>query len=158
MPRGHKAEINTGDISIPQPPPINMPALGEDFEHQTSSIEAIDKMPDKDYMKELQFNEDILTIRLERSSEKYAPKHVQVACNGQTLWLQVGKEIKIARKFVEILAESKPMDVVTDVIEKEGQDPINNINRHVRAAHPFSVIHDPSPKGAAWLTWLMNRG
>lgn len=153
-----KAELNTGDMRIPQPPIITMPGLDEDLEHPSTSIEAIDRLPDQDYLDELKFNEDILTIRLERSSEKYAPRQVMVGNNGQILWIDVGVPVKIPRKFVESLAGSMPMDVRTEVIEIPGADPQNNVLRTIRAQHPFSVLHDPSPKGNAWLTWLMNRG
>ena len=151
-------EINTGDMNIPQPPIITMPNLNEDMLEKSTSIAAVDSMPNKSYMDELKFNEEMLTIRLERTGEKNPAKQVQIGCNGQILWIDIGKTVQIPRKFVEVLAGAQPMEVQTNVVEIPNQDPQNNVQRLVRAGQPFSVIHDANPKGAAWLTWLLARG
>jgi hypothetical protein len=146
-------EVNSGDFRLNQPPPIIL-AEGP-LAREAEDIAVVDTPLMSDYAKELAFNEDILTIRLERSSEKFAPKIIQVAVQGVNAWIQVGIPQRLARKYVEVLARSKPMDVQTDVLQRDGEDPVNSINRTVRSRYPFSVLNDPSPMGFEWLSRIM---
>lgn len=152
--RRARREISTEDMEIGQAPSIIIPG-DSPISREQEEIALLDTPLMSDYAKSLAFNEDILTIRLERSSEEFAPQIIDVYVNGRAEWLPVGVPVKVARKYVEILARAKPDSVQTNVIERAGEDPENTIDRYTSAKHPFSVLHDPSHLGFEWLTRIM---
>ena len=112
-----------------------------------------------DYAAALAFNEEPVTILLQRGREKNAPTHEHVSVNGQTIWIPVDQPTRIARKFVEVLARAQPMNVSTDSGESPGdQITFNNVNRSLSSLCSFSVLEDKNPRGREWLTRVMREG
>ena len=168
-PNRRTHELNTQDISVGQRPDIAI-STTEAFNRDDidSAIPYLDNGGrHDDYAEALRFAEEPMTIRLERSSEKNAASSEQVAVNGKgielliggawvsTGWIPVGQVVITKRKYVEVIARSKPESVSTDVMEKEGEDPVNRIRRYSSQKNPFSVIKDDNPRGAQWLTSIL---
>ncbi len=150
-----RREQHIGDMAAGQRPPIAMPNSGILVREQ-EEIEALDTPMSTDHFEILKFNEDTLTIRLERSSEKNAPQVVSVAVQGVEAWIPVGKPWKVKRKFVEVLARAKKDSIETESKEVDGDELTRNlVHRFSSNQHPFSVLHDPSPLGPEWLTRLI---
>lgn len=149
-----RREVHTDDMSTRDIGDVNLPMQGV-ITRETETIVVPEADTRSDQLKELAFNEEVLTIRLERSSERNAPKFHDFYVNGVAEWIPVGEPYKVKRKFVAVIARSQPYDVQTEVIEEPGRDPFNKIIRNARSKYPFSVIHDPNPKGYEWLTKLM---
>ena len=64
----------------------------------------------------------------------------------------VDTDFPIKRKYVEVMARSMPVDITTQSGESPGDELVfNKVQRHQTANFSFSILHDPSPKGAAWL-------
>ena len=162
-----KTELFSGDLQVGQKAPVDLAHAGE---YQAGAIEPVQGFNTKKYLDDLAFMEEPVTIRLERSSEKNAPKTVPAAVNGKGCevflngkWLEMtyipmGQPVTIKRKYVEVLARAKPDSVTTNVIERDNEDPQNVVDRVTTSKHPFSVIHDASPRGADWLTKIMLEG
>jgi len=154
-------EQYTGDIPIPQKPAIETRADLDD--------EVIVAAPNlnKDYEAALAEAEEPVTIRIERSGEKFAPKSVECWVNGkgaeaffngrwnEITWVPVGMQVTLKRKYVEVLARSRVDTIETNVVERDGEDPRNFIDRSTSSRAPFSVIEDRSPRGAEWLRNLL---
>lgn len=156
--RGRR-EVHTGTMDVGQQPTIIIPNLDETLVREPEAIAAVDTPLQSDYYKELAFMEEPVTIRLEKSSEKNAPMLVDVHVNGRVEWIPVGRPYTVARKYVEVLARSKPIDIQTEHDSPmSGQDPQNRIIRNTRTMHPFSVVRDDNPKGFDWLTRVMMEG
>ncbi len=162
-------ETHTADLAIGQPPEVNLANAGS--KDRGEVIVPVDKPLDKDYMEALAFAEEAITIRIERGSEEFAPLVVDCWVNGEGAevmdpvtkkWvklscLPIGGVIITKRKFVEVLARSK-VDRVRTV--EENSRPQENedgwkLRRTTSSKSVFSVINDPNPKGAEWLTRLM---
>lgn len=153
-----RREVHTGDMKTRQIPPVDLPVAGVLVRENESLVLPEPNAPMSDaaaYLAELAFNEEVLTIRLERSSEKNPPKFHDFHVNGVSEWVPVGVPHKLKRKFVEVIARAQPYDVQTEVVEEHGMDPMNRVLRNARMKYPFSVIHDPNPRGFDWLTKLM---
>lgn len=150
-------EIYSGDTAVKQKDDLNL-ALDIDLVQVRKSEDIVTDVVavNKDYLDLLKFSEEKMTIRLEQSSDKYAPTAIDVSVNGETQWLPVGHPLKLKRKFVEVLARCK--SDVFDTIRSETQDgdSINKLSRRTSMKHPFSVIHDPNPKGYEWLVQLLS--
>ena len=154
--------MHTDDIKIKQKDVVRE---REDLEGEI--VEGPEQVQ-KSYLDALAFAEEPVTIRIERSSEKYAPKVIDLWCNGKGAevlqngrWLElkvlpVGIPVTTKRKYVEILARSKVDTVNTRVGDERDERPINEIERYTSSRAPFSVIEDKNPKGAAWLTGLVH--
>lgn len=160
--RRPRPELHTADIGIEQKPAIES--------REDLAAEIVAAPPDvmkAEYAAALAFNEEPVTIRIERSSEKFAPKVVDAWCNGKGAevlvngrWLElgylpIGSPVTTKRKYVEILARSKVDTVATRVEDRDSEHPTNLVERSTSSRAPFSVIEDRNPKGAAWLTGLV---
>jgi len=142
---------HTEDTPLTQPSQILMPDSGP-LVREPEQIAVVEHAQiNKDYADALAFNEDVLEILLEPSSEENAPMTVDVYNNGQAVWVPVGQPFKIKRKFVEDLMRSRPVSIQTSH-EDIGAKVINNrIIRNTRAKYPLSILSDPSPKGPEWM-------
>lgn len=136
----------------------DLPAIDALEERDDEIVIADPILAAKDYVEELKFNEDFLTIFLHRGREKFAPQLLDFYVNGLVCWIPVEQRVRVRRKFVEVMARSQPMDVRTEshMIESSQEAAtINRIHRSLSINYSFSVIHDPSPKGAEWLAKIM---
>jgi hypothetical protein len=159
-------EIHTGDMKVGQQPSIS---LDGPLDHEQVII-PVDTPLETEQTKNLAFAEEPVTIRIEPSSEKFAPKVVDCWVNGvgaevfmNGRWhklgvLPVGIPVTTKRKYVEVIARSK-QDTVSTISGKPGdENPENRIERNTYHKAPFSVISDKNPVGAEWLTRLMAEG
>ena len=160
-------ELHTADMAVGQQPRI---VLHDDapIDHE-SVIIPVEQMPASNYINALKFAEEPVTIRIERSGEKFAPHSVDCWVNGvgaevlmngkwvQLGYLPIGHAITTKRKYVEILARAKHDTVQTNVTKHEENED-NFIDRHTSQKTPFSVLRDANPTGGEWLTRLLAEG
>jgi 6-phosphogluconate dehydrogenase (decarboxylating) len=148
-----QTEIHSADIAPRQKREIKLD-LNTDLTQvrQNEDIIVDGGAINKDYLDELSFMEEKITIRLERTSEKNAPAFIDVGVNGRTEWLEKGKSITIARKYVDVLARCKSDFIETIAPNAESGEIVNRLMRNTTSKHPFTVIHDPNPRGYDWLT------
>jgi len=157
-------ELHTADLRTAEPPP-------PDINHRSEVIVPVEQTKlTPEYIAELAFMEDPITIRIEPSDDENAPIVVDCWVQGKGAevfdpiakkWLElnclpIGGIIITKRKYVEVLARSRADKVVAKEVESRpapGTDGWKVDRRMVRKTL-FSVIHDPSPKGAEWLTRL----
>ena len=162
--RRPRTELHTGDISIAQKPSI------ESRDDLLDEIVVAPEVLQKEYAEALAFAETPVTIRVERSSEKFAPNVIDVWCNGkgtevvisgrwvETKVIQIGIPVTVKRKYVEILARSKITSINTVSGKIDERSEKNEIERFTSSRAPFSVIEDKDPRGAQWLTNLVRFG
>ena len=165
--RQYGKEIHTGDMKVGQPPSISLDDGPLDHEQV---ILPVDTPLDDDHVKLLAFAEEPVTIRIEPSPEKFAPKVIDCWVNGvgaevfmNGRWhklgvLPVGIPVTTKRKYVEVMARSKQDTVETKTGKVGDENPENRIDRTTFHKAPFSVISDKNPLGAEWLTRLMAEG
>jgi hypothetical protein len=156
-------EIHTDDLRMAEAPDA-------DFDNRSETILPVDKPLENEYAAALAFMEEPLTIRIEPSDEENAPIVVDCWVNGKGAevldslsgkWMEInclpiGGPIITKRKYVEVLARSRSDRVAAQEVNNRpdpGKDGWKVERRAVRKTL-FSVIHDPNPKGAEWLTRL----
>jgi len=144
--------VHSESMPLAQPKDITLPDSGPLTRTNETIVPADATALDKNYADALKFNEDVLEIMLEPSSEENAPTVIDVTVNGETVWIPVGQNMRIKRKFVEVLMRSKPVSVST-AHEDIGTKVINNrIIRNTRAKYPLSILSDPAQgKGMEWM-------
>jgi len=173
MPRqALNREVHSSDIPIEQKRDIERSPQEERAEGDISIAN-----PDTlraEYLDELKFMEEPVTIRIEPSSEENAAQFVLLCCNGKGCevqlngkwrefpggWIPVGERLTIKRKYLEVLARAKIDRIETVMPEMgapEAQMSVNRFKRFTRQANGFSVIKDENPRGAAWLDDVIRR-
>lgn len=151
------SETNTAEIPVTQPSAIAVPLEGKLAVQEPEKIAVLDKPLESDYLEALKFNEEVIEIMLQPSSEENAPMVVDVYVNGEAKWIPVGQQVPLKRKFVEVLMRSKPVSIQTEhESHQSGAKVINNrIIRNTRAKYPLSILNDPNPKGREWVNRIM---
>lgn len=145
----HDAELH------PQDKPRDMPSTGP-ARIDPLEIETVQDGPGlKDQTELLAFlNEEVEVIVL-KTNDKNADPCPGFWVNGRSQYFPRGMRVKCKRLYLEKLARS----VITSYTQEEYLDPAGN--RAVRnipstsLAYPFSVAHDPNPRGSAWLENLL---
>jgi len=110
---------------------------------------------DQEKLAMLQFFEEPVTIMVHTTSDQNAEQVFELFNNGRREVFTRGETKTVARKFVEILATRKP----TTYTQKKKRDE-DGIMHEVQVPttalrYPFSVLHDPNPKGADWLRYTL---
>lgn len=165
-----KKEQYSGDTKVDQRPDI----VGDtDLKERESDIIQVEKsVHSKEYLDELKFNDDPVEIRLEPSSDANAPTSVPVWVNGRgaevlmkngrwmtITYLPVGIPLVTKRKYVAGLVNAKLDKIHTEytIPSKPDEEIENKVKTFTSAYHSFSILHDPSPRGSAWLTEMLRR-
>lgn len=101
------------------------------------------------------FNEEIVEVMLHESTDENAENPVFTACNGVPQYFYRGLPQQVKRKYVAILASVKEHNVKTPEFTTPDGARGMSIRRTSSLKYPFSIIHDPNPRGAAWLKALL---
>ena len=149
-------ELHTEEVRGRAKPNINLQDTVTDIRDNEEIIVESNGL-DMVYFDELAFMEEKLTVRLEPSADRYSPKFIDVAVNGRIEWLEVGKPIQVARKYIEVLARAKSDTFITIAPNTNDENPVNMISRNTSQKYPFSVIKDPNPRGYQWLTTVLSQ-
>lgn len=160
--RQYNREKNTEDMKVGQRDSVNL-----DLPRESEDIVSLETIAEQDYIDELAFMEETVMIRINKSSEKFAPNVVDCWANGRGAeqfingkwavcgWLPVNTVVTTKRKYVEVLARSKQESIQTRVVKHEDREE-NHADRFTNLKYPFSVISDKSPRGAEWLTRILS--
>ena len=97
----------------------------------------------------LLFNEDVLTIIVHNSGDKFQENPVQVGVNGRMSYIWRGQKVMCKRKYVERLLRAQSDSVEQDVTAITEQE-FNKLHITPTQRYPLTVLHDPHPDGAAW--------
>lgn len=146
-----------------------LPPVGDASTYDGDVVVA-ENMANADYAAELAFMEEPIEIRLEPSAERNAATWLSVWCNGRGAevlingtWhefkhLPVAQVLTTKRKYVEIIVRAKTTAVTTpDMDQAADLAAGNRLDRRTTPVHSFSILSDPSPRGAAWLRELRRR-
>lgn len=158
-----RQELHSDTMKIEQKAPIVDPKAYD------GDVILTERTHDQDYLDELLFNEEPVTIRLEPSSDRNAASCYPVWVNGKKAevfqngrwdeigYLPVGRQLVVKRKVLEIIIRAKVDTIQTQILEQDAERPNNMVTRSTSAVHSFSIIEDRNPRGAAWATELRRR-
>lgn len=169
MPR---KEINSEDTKIDQRP-LDVDAAMAAGKDRREIIEAgEDVLENSDWLDELEFNEEPVTIYIERSSEKNAANSHYIAVNGtgcevwyenlkrwvETPYVPAGQKLTVKRKYVACMVSAKIDTIETDVDTPSQAEYVGNRERrNTSSVISFSVLEDKNSAGQAWLASLKRR-
>lgn len=154
-------EMHTDDVAM-----LNRPSI-ESREDLDREVVRAPKAIDKDYLDALAMAEEPVTIRIERSAEKFpAPvidcwvngKGAELLINGkwvETKAVPVGMPVTVKRKYVEVLVRARVDSIQTEVVERDNEDPRNFVHRSASQKAPLSILRDENPRAQEWLQNVM---
>ena len=109
----------------------------------------------KQFFADAKFMEEEVLVRVAPSSNKDDEKIIAVWNDGKPQRMIRGEWTIVKRKYVEVLARSKPFGVTTpEVIDANG-DRTTRIDTHNGSLYPFEM-RDRNPIGQAWLARVMS--
>ena len=151
---------HTADMEVGQQTAGNfiLPPLDVQIDRESIAIEPVVSSLTKNDFAEMMFMEELVKIRVEPLNEKNPRKMIDLYVNGKAEWVPVGRPWIMRRKYVEVLARSKPMSVQTKhESAEESLNPQNEVIRTTSSQFPFSVLED-TQRGIEWLNRLMAEG
>lgn len=157
MSRYSKREVSTEELDVGQQPSIILPPTGsiaDVIRAENHEIDVVDGPSiDRDYMAQLAFNEEPVTIRINTTTSKTDASVPAVYVNGRSQFFIRGVPITVRRKFVEGLARAKTMMVET--VQNNNVDG-GMIARTSQLRYDFTLIEDKNPRaGHEWLQKLL---
>jgi hypothetical protein len=100
------------------------------------------------------FMNEILTIVVFEDNIEGALPIVEPTVKGMKQVIVRGVNSKVRRKYVEALARSRTTKF--DQIQRDMYDRSSlAMKPNTKMTYPFAVIHDPNPRGAAWLKAIL---
>jgi hypothetical protein len=114
-------------------------------------VEVETRMPPLALMDELKFMEELIQVEVHPANEQYPEPCISVWNDGRhQLFIRGHKQI-VKRKFVEVLARSKPITYQNvEYVDEQGNRRVKYPMR-TNLRFPFVVLRDANPRGAEWL-------
>ena len=76
--------------------------------------------------------------------------------DGVVQYVPRGQPQLIKRKYVEVLARSRKVNLSASGVKLADGETKNTVISHNGVNYPFQVLHDPSPKGGPWLQKILS--
>lgn len=122
-----------------------------------TEIEPISANADlKKLAREAAFMEEFVTIFVHPQGGDNAATHVTLNVNGTNQPVFFGHNTTIRRKYVEVLARMKETNYSQQAANFMNPEISNALIPRSSQVHPFSVVEDKNPKGAAWLAHILS--
>lgn len=134
---------------------------------QPDMIVESDVVPDE-YAEALKFNEEPMTVYINKGHEKWAPNYVECSIQGRGAemlvngkWVSVGvlpveQPVVTKRKYVEVLARSRTVQVSArhdNPMQTKDGEVRNHIERSVIRNYSVTLVN-ATPRDIAWLQTL----
>lgn len=157
-----KGKVDSPDITPQQPPEISG-SFDTVYVPEPPEIEIVPGATGaakgqgglSKHAQELLFNEEIVEVLVHESTDENAENPIFTSCNGVPQYFYRGVPQQVRRKFVAILATVKEHGITTPEATQADGTRTMNIRRTSSLKYPFSVIHDPNPRGPEWLRALL---
>ena len=144
-----RKETNATSEDLRQRDPLPVTELGDPG--------PIEKVSESDFVEEAEleaFMHEILTVVVHQDGNDNSVEFPCPSVNGLNQPFIRGKEQKVKRKYVEQLARTRITRYEQRVMDASRPENIQMLERSA-LAYPFTVTHDPSPKGREWLKAIL---
>lgn len=142
-------EIDVVSENIGQGKPVGLSEISA-----SGGIDVVADRVTSEDLKLEKFMNDILTIIVHHSAKDGDLDIVTPSVGGINQPIIRGVESKIRRKYVEALARARSTSFTQRQMDYSDPSTLKMIPNS-RVSYPFSVIHDPNPKGRTWLEGIM---
>ena len=158
MPRVAPAKVSrmleTAEQEMPQAEPRLMKGTGQAKDSLTPEVLNVEpaKRVDPEWAANMAFAKELITIRVDESTDENAEQKVEVWNNGELMVFPRGKEVTCERRFVESLMRAKPTKYSQQaVLDEFGKVGGYKEIPHRALRYHFAVVRDESPHAQSWL-------
>lgn len=131
--------------------------IGPENDIKVDEVEVVsDVMAAKKKAEILAFMEEMMTIEVATSTDKFAEPVVEVWNDGRVQRFIRGQEMTVKRKYVEVLARAKPDGFGSQEFTDGDGNRSYRYPKTTSLKYPFRVIRDDNPRGADWLRGILN--
>lgn len=154
-----RSNFDSNNAQVGQAQSFVIPPVGElnhaDFH---DSYEAVDTPSWEEEAKLMRFMEEPVEIVISEDNSPNAEQVINLCVNGVNQFIFRGKNQVIKRKFVEVLARSRPETLATtEYTDANGNKATKVIKNHT-LRYPFRVINDRNPDGQRWVESILREG
>ena len=139
--------MEAADQYLGQDNPISIDDIG----NGPQGVEVVDRVLTTDKIEAEKFMAEKITVMVSETNDDSEDDIVQTWVNGRIQMFLRGTPQVVRRCYVEALARSKRTTYKQNLDERLGTEKFNTLHPRTALHYPFSVLHDPNPKGAAWL-------
>jgi len=154
-----KANITTADVDQPKATTIEMASDIQNVERPDLISITDDTLASphvSEYIKDLKFMEDILTISIGETTDENAENPVPCGVNGEVRRLTRGVEYKLQRKFVDSLIKREDRIKTVNYKDEDNVDQ-TRVEKKPALKYPISIINDPAGEaGRRWFKHQVN--
>lgn len=115
----------------------------------------VERVVDLRLMEHERFMAEPLLVHLHDAGSEDEPQFVELTVNGIYHCIRRGEQKEIPRAHVGVLAQSKQMRLTQKKVTNSDGSMGYQEMAVLRLTYPFSVLHDASPRGGAWLGQLL---
>lgn len=148
-----KVDVRTSDVEIAGATEVDLSSNIETVERPDLITVTDDTMASPhvaEYIKDLKFMEDELTIIIGETTDPNADNPVLCAVNGETKRLMRGTEYKLKRKFVDSLIKREDRIKTVNFKDEDGVDQ-TKVMRTPAMRYAVSIVNDPAGEtGRRW--------
>ena len=152
--RSTRGFIDTNEQKVGQDRTRSMKSTGPAREAlEPGLVEPVENPVSKEKLDMLAFMEEELTILVHDSNDPTDEPFPEVINGGDRnrQYFIRGQEQQVKRKYVEVLARAKRTTRGNEKFKDANGDDAYRYPSHSALRYPFSVIHDPNPRGKDWL-------
>lgn len=137
---------NDGDVTFAE-------EGGQQILEKPSEIET-ERVFNEDKFRDMAFNNEYITVRIEMVSDEKAAPVFEIEVNGEKAFFRRGEVKKVKRMFVEGLARAKPINYGSQ--EYRGDDGLTHIRYPTTTGvrYPFQIVN-PTPLDEAWIQAIL---
>jgi len=128
---------------------------GEASVKTETSIETVPGPGFEDVASLEKFMQEPVEVFLYEPYEEGQEHVVQLAVNGINQFVIRGVPQTIKRKYVEVLARARRVNVTAHGYKDGMGEAKNTVRINSGLQYPFQVVDDPNPKGPAWLKQIL---
>jgi hypothetical protein len=156
MARTARRPLEAAEMQIGQDKPRDQKSTGPAKKSlEPAHVEPVEGPVSSKKLENLKFAEDVLTVMVHETTNPEDHPSPEVWNDGRMVIFPRGVEIQVKRKFVEVLARSKKRTFSQQkIVDVNGIESYRNIP-HTALTYPFTIVHDPSPNGRAWLKKIL---
>ena len=158
--RSRRRDVDTSEQKVGQDKTRAMRSRGPAKQAlEPSIVQPVERVVSREKLEALAFMEEELTVMVHDSTNPLDEPFPEVWNDGKCQRFQRGKEQKVKRKYVEVLARAKKTAFSNEKYKDANGDDAYRYPSHTALRYPFAVLHDPSgDRGKAWLQSVLSEG
>lgn len=155
--RGAKHSLDAHEVPVAQGRSATLPTDPSQPVKIEDSVIEVEHVLNDEKAKMLAFMEEPVDITVHQSTDKNAIQVIPLSVNGVMQPVMRGVVTKVRRKYVALLASLKTTVYSQETRQDQQGNVVQKMIPNTALRFPFSVIHDPNPKGVDWLRAQLSR-